>query len=306
MKGARGRGTRTASEPRAQRGRDRDDARPRVRARGGASPEPLRQRSHAEAASKPASAPRGADEETLYGLRCGLAVFEHRRNDILSVAFDPALGEAIEELTSWAVMHDIPLHEEGEKALAARAESNQHEGLVLTVKPRRWLPPKELGAWLVQRRALGVALDRVRNPQNIGAILRSAAFFGAGAALLGAPAPHPGLPAFAQRVAEGGAEHLVFSRTTDLADTLGRLRAGGVQVIGTDGHSRESLAEVELGKATLLVLGHEREGLSPRIRAQCDSVVGIQGAGTLDSLNVAVAAGVFLAELWRRRGSRPA
>jgi RNA methyltransferase, TrmH family len=68
---------------------------------------------------------------------------------------------------------------------------------------------------LVKRSGTAIALDRVRNPYNIGAIVRSAAFFGVDAALLGTPAPHPGLPPTAVRVAEGGAEHLALARTTD-------------------------------------------------------------------------------------------
>jgi TrmH RNA methyltransferase len=140
----------------------------------------------------------------------------------------------------------------------------------------------------------------VRNPQNVGAVLRSAAFFGVKAVILGAPAPHPGLPPFALRVAEGGAEHLAFCRTTDLADTLGRLRGEGIPVLGADAHAQGSLATIDDSPTCVLVLGHEREGLGPRVKAQCSALVSIQGSGALDSLNVAVAAGVLLAELWRR------
>ena len=150
-------------------------------------------------------------------------------------------------------------------------------------------------------RGAAVALDRVRNPYNIGAILRSAAFFGVDVALLGAPAPHPALPADAVRVAEGGVEHLALSRTTDLADTLQRLRAKGVRVVGADGASRVSVVGYAFARPTVLVLGHEREGLSERVRTQCDAVVAIPGTGAVESLNVAVAAGVMIAELVRSR-----
>jgi RNA methyltransferase, TrmH family len=220
----------------------------------------------------------------------------------LSIAFDATLRAELRELTTWASANAVPCREESEKALGARADSNQHEGVVLNVRARQFLAPKDLAGWLATNPALCVALDRVRNPQNIGAILRSAAFFGAGAVILGAPAPHPGLPPFALRVAEGGAEHLLFSRTTDLADTLGRLKASGVHVVGTDSHSTGDVDTVPVEGSCVLVFGNEREGLSPRIRAQCNSVIGIRGAGTLDSLNVAVAAGVLLSDLWRRRG----
>ncbi|HKO90593.1 MAG TPA: RNA methyltransferase, partial [Polyangiaceae bacterium] len=246
--------------------------------------------------------------ETLYGLHAGLAVFERRPEDIRAVAFESGQREPIAALLHWATARGVPIQEVSARELSNRVDSNQHEGLVLDVRARSWLSPKELATWLVAERGVAVALDRVRNPQNIGAILRSAAFFGVGAALLGAPAPHPGLAPFALRVAEGAAEHLVFSRTTDLADTLGRLRSGGVYVIGADTHSPESSDALLTGPgtpgATVLVLGNEREGLSPRIRAQCDALFGIVGSGTVESLNVAVAAGVIFSDLRRARATR--
>jgi TrmH RNA methyltransferase len=237
----------------------------------------------------------------LYGLHAGLAVFARRPQDIRSIGFDPEQRAVLRALLIWAKTKAVPVRELSVRELSAQADSNQHEGLLLEVKPRSWLAPKDLASTLLASGGLCVALDRVRNPQNIGAILRSAAFFGAEIVLLGAPAPHPGLPPFALRVAEGGAEHLSFSRTTDLADTLGRLRSAGVHVVGGDTHAAHASEGLPSKGATLLVLGNEREGLSPRIRAQCDTLIGISGSGAVESLNVAVAAGVLLAELRRAR-----
>ena len=90
---------------------------------------------------------------------------------------------------------------------------------------------------LEARRGTAIALDRVRNPYNIGAILRSAAFFGVDGALLGAPAPHPRLDSDRRARSRRGAEHLALARTTNLADTLARLRARGVRSVGADGHA---------------------------------------------------------------------
>lgn len=253
--------------------------------------------------SQRSSRPPSAGTEVLYGLRAGLAIFERRRLDIRRIGHDAAVRAELPELLRWAASAGVPCREEDERELGARAGSNQHEGLVLEVAPRRWLPAKELAPLLGRSPGVVLALDRVRNPQNIGALLRSAAFFGAKAVILGAPAPHPGLPPFAQRVAEGGAEHLELCRTTDLADTLGRLKSQGVSIIGADAHARGGPHPAPGGGSIVLVLGHEREGLGPRVKAQCDSLVAIEGSGALESLNVAVAAGVLLADLWRQRRS---
>jgi TrmH RNA methyltransferase len=254
--------------------------------------------------------------ETLHGLRAGLAVFARRREDVLRVTYTREVRDEARDLLRWCASRRIPCDESSEAEVDRVAGSTHHEGLCIAARPRRWLSTSELAEALLHddaghgdaaraapgasSRATAIALDRVRNPYNVGAILRSAAFFGVDAALLGAPAPHPGLAPTAVRVAEGGAEHLRLARTTDLADTLARLRARGIRVVGADGSATTNAAGFAFGRPVVLVLGHEREGLGERVRAQCDAVVAVRGAGGIESLNVAVAAGVLVAEMTRR------
>jgi TrmH RNA methyltransferase len=240
------------------------------------------------------------DGEILYGLRAGLALFRRRPDDVLRVAFAPGVRAEVEALARSAAARRVPCEELPERELDRIAESTHHEGLVLLARPRRWATPSDLGDALSRGVVkAAVALDRVRNPHNIGAILRSAAFFGFEGALLGSPAPHPDLTPAAIRVAEGGAEELLVSRTTDLAHTLGKLRARGVRVVGADGHAEQAASGFPFRRPDVLVLGHEREGLGERVRAECDAFVAIRGGGAVESLNVAVAAGVLFAEVVR-------
>lgn len=255
-------------------------------------------------APSPTPAPRAPTTEpveTVFGLRAGLAVFATRRDDIAGVSYTSEVRGELAELLRWAASKRVAAHELTADRVARAADSSHHEGLCVVTKPRRWLPAAGLADLLLKRPGVCVALDRVRNPYNIGAILRSAAFFGVDAALLGAPAPHPALPPDAVRVAEGGAEALTLARTTDLADTLQRLRARGVRVVGADGASRTSAIGFAFARPCVLVLGHEREGISERVRAHCDALVAIPGTGAVESLNVAVAAGVLVSELVRPR-----
>jgi TrmH RNA methyltransferase len=196
---------------------------------------------------------------------------------VLRVAYSRAVRPDLAEVLRWCASSRIPCEERSDAELDRIAESTHHEGLCVATRPRRWLSTSEVADALTRAKGTAVALDRVRNPYNVGAILRSAAFFGVDAVLLGTPAPHPGLAPTAVRVAEGGAEHVQLARTTDLADTLARLRARGI-----------------------LVVGNEREGLGERVRAQCDAVVAVRGSGSVESLNVAVAAGVLVAEMTRK------
>jgi TrmH RNA methyltransferase len=103
----------------------------------------------------------------------------------------------------------------------------------------------------------------------------------------------------AVRVAEGGAEHLAIARTTDLADTLGRLRARGMRVIAAENDGTAPLFGFVFPRPAVIVVGHEREGISTRVRAQCDTTLTIPGCGGIGSLNVAIAASLVIAEAVR-------
>lgn len=237
--------------------------------------------------------------EILFGLRAGLAVCERRPEDVVRLGWSGEVERDVKDVVRALSKRKVDVRAMSAKELDRIAGNAHHEGLVLEVKPRRWASGQELADLLVKKKGTAIALDRVRNPFNIGAIIRSAAFFGVDALLLGAPAPHPGLDPAAVRVAEGGAEHLVVSRTTDLADTLGRLRSKGVRVFGADGAAESDAFDTKWGRPAMLVLGNEREGLGPRVRACCDSIVAIRGTGAVESLNVGVAAGVLIASLTR-------
>lgn len=232
--------------------------------------------------------------ERIHGHRAAMAVLEKRPDDVLRVACTRAHLAAVEHALGKRKTHVGLL---GESEVEKLAGSKQAEGLCLEAKERAWLSPQDLVDLMTSRRGVALALDRVRNSYNIGAILRSAAFFGVDACILGAPAPHPGLDPNAIRVAEGGCEHIALARTTDLADTLGRLRRRGVTIFGTDGHADTDAMTLDFPRPAVVVMGNEREGLGARIRAQCDTVLAIRGTGAVESLNVGVAAGVLIARL---------
>jgi TrmH RNA methyltransferase len=234
--------------------------------------------------------------EVTFGHRAALAILSQRSRDVVHVACEKQLLREVESVLGRT--SPLPRIEVLEtRSLEQRARSTQHEGLVVEARARRWASTNDLAERLIAHRSVAIALDRVRNSYNIGAILRSAAFFGIDAALLGAPAPHPGVDPNAIRVAEGGVEHLMLCRTTDLADTLKRLRARGVRVYGADGQASSDVLTTTFARPCVVVLGNEREGLHPRVRAECDTIVAIRGTGAVESLNVGVAAGVLCSRL---------
>ncbi len=253
------------------------------------------------AAAETRHAPARSDDasELVQGLRAGLAVFSRRPGDVLRVVHTRAVRHELTDFARFAARERLSFEEVADAELDRFAESQHHEGLCVVTRPRRWANARDVADALGRSKGVAVALDRVRNPYNVGAVLRSAAFFGAQGALFGAQAQHPDLAPTAVRVAEGGVEHLLLARTTDLASTLAKLRESGARVVGADGRATAPAAGFAFGRPLVLVLGHEREGLGERVRAQCDALVAIRGSGQLESLNVAVAAGVLLGEVFR-------
>jgi 23S rRNA (guanosine2251-2'-O)-methyltransferase len=170
-----------------------------------------------------------------------------------------------------------------------------HQGAALEVKPLQWGSLEEVciegtGSPLV------VLLDRVTDPHNVGAVLRSAEVFGARAVI--APQRHsaPETGALA-KTASGALERQPYLRVMNLSDAMEALKAMGYLLIGLDGEGAQTLDEVLViaGKRAIgLVLGAEGPGLREKTRETCDYLVRISAAGPFGSLNVSNAAAVAL------------
>ena len=170
-----------------------------------------------------------------------------------------------------------------------------HQGAALEVKPLQWGSLEDVcieGTGL----PLVVLLDRVTDPHNVGAVLRSAEVFGARAVI--APQRHsaPETGALA-KTASGALERQPYLRVTNLADAMEELKAMGYLLIGLDGEGTQTLDEAlaVAGKRAIgLVLGAEGPGLRDKTRDTCDYLVRIPAAGPFGSLNVSNAAAVAL------------
>ena len=171
-----------------------------------------------------------------------------------------------------------------------------HQGAALEVKPLDWGSIADCCMADGAGRATVVALDRVTDPHNVGAILRSAEVFGARAVI--APARHsaPETGALA-KTASGALERQPYLRVRNLASALEDLRAMGYVLIGLAGEAEADLARglaTHAGRPVALVLGAEGPGLREKTRETCDLLVRVPAAGAFGSLNVSNAAAVAL------------
>jgi len=166
----------------------------------------------------------------------------------------------------------------------------QHQGVIAFAPPLQLLDLEEL---IADKNLIAVALDEIQDPQNFGAVVRSAVAIAGAAVIWGEHASAPLSPAMF-RSSAGAIEQARLCRVRSLRDALQRLSEAGVLVIGLDAHAPEALHKLPLDGPLVLVVGSEHSGLNRGIRACCQSVAGLLSSGTLDSLNASVAAGIAL------------
>lgn len=221
----------------------------------------------------------------------------------LFVATGLGTDERISEAVAMASERGISLLEVARTELDRLTGGAVHQGVALQVPPYHYAHPDDLLGRAADsgRPALIVAVDGVTDPRNLGAIVRSAAAFGAHGVVL-PERRSAGMTASAWRTSAGTAARLRVARCTNLVRTLKDFAGKGLMVAGLDADGTLDIDNFELATSSLvIVVGSEGRGLSRLTRTVCDATVSIPMVRSVESLNAAVATGVVLAEVARRR-----
>ncbi len=245
-------------------------------------------------------------EFTLYGWNACRVLFENRPDDLMRLYFSKARSNQVNDIKALCHEKKLPYRELDTESLNKVASSVHHEGVVIVARPRLPQSVHNLIRGKFPANGIIVAIDRVSNTHNLGAILRSCAFFGAEAMVVGMEGKQATMTSSAARMAEGALETVPLFQSSDLASALRDFRDRKVFVVGADLANGQSLYDADIPFPCVLVMGNEQEGLSPKVRRRCDAIVTIPTTGSMQSLNVSVAAGVILSELRRRQPQKKA
>lgn len=247
--------------------------------------------------------PRGLspDEMKVHGREACLALFAKRPADIVRVYFSELLAKDFSDIVRFCVDHRKAYHAKNDHEMEAISGSVHHEGICFVSKV---LPPATIEEVIATAEGPLVWLDGVQNPQNIGAILRTAAHFGV-KYLLGEPTVLAKLQPSAMRIAEGAAEHVRVVPVAVARQGLAALKAAGYTSVATTSHKGQSIYQYRVPPKTLFILGSEAKGVSKGMFQLADQVACIPGSGQVESLNVGVAAALCLGEYWRQHHGRP-
>lgn len=221
----------------------------------------------------------------------------------LYVAHGVALDDRVTESISLAGDRGISVLEVSRHELDKMTDGALHQGLGIQVPPFSYSHVDDLLAAAEQSGTapLLVALDSVTDPRNLGAIVRSAAAFGAHGAVV--PERRSAMmTATAWRTSAGAAARLPVAKVTNLVRTLVAFQQAGLVAVGLDADGTTALDDLEVAvDPIVVVVGSEGRGLSRLVGETCDLTVSIPMDGATESLNASVAAAVTLAEIARRR-----
>jgi len=241
--------------------------------------------------------------EILYGIHPVYEVLASRRRNIYEIYLqkDNQSGR-IDRLASLATHSGIRVKTVGSGYLKALVGMAGHQGVAAKVDP---FPLTAISDILTAAEAKGethfvLMLDNVLDPQNLGAIIRTALCVGIDGVIMPKDRSAPPTPAVSKASA-GALEHIFLSRVTNLVQTIKHCQKSGLWVMGLDKEADRSLYDSDLTGSIALVLGGEQKGIRPLVRKNCDFLVSIPQLGALDSLNVSVAAAVAMYEALRQR-----
>lgn len=244
-------------------------------------------------------------ELNVCGWQAVSALFARHPGELRRLFFDVQTGRRAGEFCSQLAAQKKVYRQVEAAELEKIAGSKLHGGIIAVIaeRPLRKVTREVLAAWTRARAPL-LLLDRVSNANNVGAIVRTAAFFGVKAIIV-PDHPAQALPGEAAwRVAEGGMEFVDFYRVPALPAFCAELKQSHC-LIGTSLRGNQLSPRVArergLPRPPAIILGNEERGMAPEIMAQCDRLVRIPGTGTVESLNVSAAAAVLC---WEFLGNR--
>lgn len=237
----------------------------------------------------------------IYGINPVLEALRAGRVRLVRVA--DRERRRLDEVLRLAADRRVPVETVAPDVLARAARGTAHQGVVAELDERHDYSVAELVAGAVGV-PLIVVLDGIEDPQNLGAILRTADAAGAHGVVQQTRRAAP-LGGAAAKASAGAVVHVKVARVVNIARAVEELKAAGVWTVGLDSGAARRYDEVDLTLPTALVLGAEGSGLRRLVRDRCDWLVGIPLHGHVASLNVSVAAGVALFEARRQRSASP-
>ena len=245
-------------------------------------------------------------KEFIFGFHAVTAILEKSPERVLQLYCQAGRQDKrLQAIIALAENQQIPLQTVAKIKLDKWTEGAQHQGILVEAKCLAPKSEKDLLSLLADLAELEkppflLLLDEVQDPHNLGACLRSANAAGVDAVIM-TQDRSVGITPIVQKISAGAAEATPVFTVTNLATTLRTLKKAGIWIYGLDGCAEKLVYDTDLKGPLGLVLGAEGKGLRRLTRELCDGLLAIPMQGSVESLNVSVAAGICLFEALRQR-----
>ncbi len=241
--------------------------------------------------------------EVLYGIHPVFEALKAGRRDFFEVyiAKDKA-SKRLEKVVGFAEIFKIPVKKVKPAQLKSIAGTDLHQGIGARVSRYPLagisdiidnLKPADANSFLL-------LLDSMLDPNNLGAIIRTALCVGIDGVIIPKDRSAPPSPAVS-RASAGALEHIHLARGTNMVNMIRALKERGMWIVGMDKSASESIFSSDLSGSVAIVIGGEEKGIRPLVKKNCDYLVSIPQTGPLDSLNASVAGAVVMYEAFRQR-----
>jgi len=240
--------------------------------------------------------------EILYGVNSVLEALRANRKIKSIYTARGKMDERLRQVVQTAETRGVKLHWVDRALLERMAESKSHQGVVAEAESYRYYAVGDILA-CARDEALApllLVLDGIEDPQNLGAILRTAECMGVHGAVIPKHEACAVTPAVS-RASAGASEHLKVARVTNLVQTIKDLKKQGLWVVGTDSQASASCFDLTYPGPVALVIGGEGRGIRRLVKESCDYMVHIPMRGQVNSLNASVSCAIVLAEIVKQR-----
>jgi 23S rRNA (guanosine2251-2'-O)-methyltransferase len=218
----------------------------------------------------------------------------------LVVAIKVEIDEKISEAIRLAKNSDLPIKELPRRALDDLTGSANHQGIALVIKPFNYTEFDKL-ITNAKKPMMLIGLDGITDPHNLGAVVRSAAAFGADGVVI-PERRNASMTGSAWKASAGAAARMPISQVTNLVRSIEDAKKAGCFVVGLDAEGDATLAKMNLATESIfIIVGSEGKGLSRLVRDKCDLVVSIPMQSTVESLNASVATAIVMYQVAAER-----
>ncbi|MCD6153212.1 MAG: 23S rRNA (guanosine(2251)-2'-O)-methyltransferase RlmB [Syntrophobacterales bacterium] len=241
--------------------------------------------------------------QVIYGVKPVMETILHGRRKVEKIILATGRDSpGIRKIMKLAAQEKISVYYNNKNYLTNITGSKSHQGIICVCNDYEYTGVDEIIANChgSMEHGLVLILDGIEDPQNLGSIIRTAYCFGVNGIIIPENRSASVTPAVI-KVSAGAAQHILIARVVNISRTIDYLKEKGFWIYGADVSSDQNFSSLDYRGQVGLVMGSEGRGIRSLVKKKCDRLVSITMSGEIDSLNVSVATGIILYEIWRNR-----